>query len=72
MSTWAAWVPAIVTVIGWIFTMGLTTGRIKDQEVTLKDHHAILKDHDIKLDSLGNRMTASEAWREGYNAGKGR
>jgi hypothetical protein len=70
MSVWAAWTPAIITVVGWIFTLGMTMGRIKDQEVTLKDHHDILKDHGTQLNALGNRMTASEAWRQGYDAGR--
>lgn len=48
----------------------MLVGRIKDQEVTIKDHHDQLKDHGGKIENLGNRMTASEAWREGYNAGK--
>lgn len=72
----AIWIPCgitiVITAIGWIFTAGQTTGRIKDQELTLKDHHDTLKVHDGKLENLGNRMTASEAWRDGYNAGKGK
>jgi len=68
--TWAAWAPAIITLVGWIFTAGMVMGRIKNQEITAKDHDDQLKDHTIKIESLGNRMTASEAWREGYNAGR--
>ena len=67
---WQAWAPAIITLIAWVFTAGMTLGRIKDQEITLKDHHDQLKEHGSELNSLGNRMTASEAWRDGYNAGK--
>lgn len=48
----------------------MTLGRIKDQEVTIKDHHDQLKDHGLELKDLGNRMTASEAWFKGYEAGK--
>lgn len=70
MNQAAAWAPAFITIIFWIFTAGMTIGRIKDQEVTLKDHDDQLRAHDGKLDSLGNRMTASESWREGYNAGR--
>lgn len=66
---WAAWTPAIITLVGWIFTAGMVLGRIKNQEITLKDHDDQLKDYGTKLENLGNRMTASEAWREGYNAG---
>lgn len=74
---WAAWSPAFVTVIFWIFTAGMTIGRIKNQEDALKSHDDRLNDVDdrldgvgTKLENLGNRMTASEAWREGYNAGR--
>lgn len=70
MGTAAAWAPAVVTVIAWIFTAGMVTGRIKEQEDAIKDHHDRLNNHDAKLENLGNRMTASEAWREGYNAGR--
>lgn len=69
-TTIAAWAPAIVTIIFWIFTAGMTIGRIRDQEVTLKDHDGRLDAHDGKLENLGNRMTASESWRDGYNAGR--
>lgn len=67
---WAAWVPAIITILGWIFTAGMVIGRIKDQEITIKEHHDQLKDHGTKIESLGNRVTASEAWRDGYNAAR--
>lgn len=67
---WAAWAPAIITLVGWIFTAGMVLGRIKNQEVTLKDHDDQLKVHGTKIESLGNRVTASEAWREGYNAAR--
>lgn len=70
--TATAWIPAVITLLGWIFTAGMVTGRIKDQEITIKDHHDQLKDYGGKLENLGNRMTASEAWRDGYNAGKGK
>lgn len=70
MNQAAAWAPAIICVIGWIFTQGLTAGRIRDQEIALKEHDDQLKDHGGKLENLGNRMTASESWREGYNAGR--
>lgn len=66
---WSAWAPAIITILGWIFTAGMMTGRIKDQEITIKEHNDQLKGHAVKLEDLGNRMTASEAWLEGYNAG---
>lgn len=71
----AAWAPTAVAVITAIFIAGQITGRIKNQEQTLKDHHERFDDHEAKfdslgnrVDSLGNRMTAAEAWREGYNA----
>lgn len=69
---WAAWAPTLVTTVGVIFGAGSIFGRIKDQEKTIKSHHDRLEDHDDKIDKLGNRMTASEAWKEGYNAGRTR
>jgi hypothetical protein len=59
----AEWAPAIITVIAAIFTAGAVVGRIKDQELTIKGHDAWLKDHE-------KRITTSEAWRDGFAAGK--
>lgn len=65
---WSAWAPAIITVIGWIFTMGLTVGRINDQEKTLEDHHERLGEHTNKLESHAIAIAEGKAWREGYNS----
>lgn len=70
MGSAEGWAPAVITLIGWIFTAGMTIGRINGQEKTLKNHDDRLDGHDDKLENLGNRMTASESWREGYNAGR--
>lgn len=76
----SAWVPAIITVVGWIFTLGLTVGRINSQEKTLVEHDDRLNGQDVKLENhaaatatkLENHAIAIaklEAWKEGYNAG---
>jgi len=67
---WAAWGPTLVAIVTAIFIAGQVTGRIKDQEKTLAHHDERLDGHDTEIKDLGNRMTASEAWREGYNAGR--
>jgi hypothetical protein len=64
----AEWAPAIITVLAAIFTAGQLVGRIKNQEITLAEHHDSLCDHDARLDNHENRLNRSEAWREGYNA----
>jgi hypothetical protein len=66
---WAAWGPTIVAIVTAIFTAGLVTGRIRDQEKTLVDHHDRLNSHDTDIRSLSDRQARSEAWREGYSAG---
>lgn len=53
-----------------LFNHGQLVGRIKNQETALSEQHERLDGHDDELKDLGNRMTASEAWREGYNAGR--
>lgn len=67
---WAAWGPTIVAVVTAIFIAGQITGRIKDQEKTITDHHMRLGGHDTKLEDHGTRLAKAEAWREGYNAGR--
>lgn len=71
MGTWAAWAPAIITLISVVFLAGQITGRIKDQEDTLKNHNDRLNDHDGRLGDLDVAVAKAESWREGYNAGKG-
>jgi hypothetical protein len=68
VSDLSAWVPTIITAAAAIFTAGTLTGRIHNQETTLKEHHERLNLQEGEIKGLGNRMTASEAWREGYNA----
>lgn len=67
--TLAAWGPTIVAIVTAIFIAGQITGRIKDQEKTLLDHHDRLEGHDIKLEAHGLAIMEAKAWREGYNAG---
>lgn len=67
---WDVWAPTIVTLLGVIFLAGQVTGRIKDQENTIKSHNDRLNDHDGRLGDLDVAVAKAEAWREGYNAGK--
>lgn len=60
---WSAWGPTIVAVVTAIYMAG-SYGR------SVKDHDKRLDGHDEELKDLGTRMTASEAWTEGYNAGR--
>lgn len=69
---WAAWGPTIVALFTAIFIAGQVTGRIKDQEKTLAEHHGRLDGHDNKLESHAISITRMEAWKEGYNAGSTR
>ena len=64
------WAPTAVVIAGALFNHGQLVGRIRNQEITLKDHDERLDGHDSSINSLGNRMTAQEAWKEGYNAGR--
>lgn len=65
--TWAAWGPVLATVVAWIFIAGQITGRIKNQETTLKHHDDRLDGHDDKLENHGERLTAAEAYQRGYS-----
>jgi hypothetical protein len=67
--TWAAWGPTIVAIVTAIFIAGQITGRIKNQETTLVEHHDRLDGHDKKLEDHGLAIMEAKAWREGYNAG---
>jgi len=60
---WAAWGPTLVAIATAVFIAG-SYSRV------VKDHEKRLDVHDGKLEDLGTRMTAAEAWREGYNAGR--
>lgn len=60
---WATWAPAIITIATAIYIAG-GLGR------TIRDHDKRLDTHETELRDLGTRMTAAEAWREGYNAGR--
>lgn len=68
MEDLARWAPTIVAAITMIFTAGLLVGRIRNQELTLKDHHDRLNTIDTRLEGHSDRLARSEAWREGYNA----
>jgi uncharacterized ion transporter superfamily protein YfcC len=62
---WAAWGPTLLTLATAVFIAG-------SYSRTVKDHDKRLDGHDAEIKDLGTRMTASEAWREGYNAGRGK
>lgn len=70
MGTWAAWAPAIITLLTVIFGAGKIYGRIGDQELTLKRHDDTLLDHGERLDRHDIEMAEGRGWRQGYNAGK--
>lgn len=59
----AAWAPAIITAITCVFIAG-------QYRQTISDHSRRLDGLDLKVDDLSDRMTASEAWTEGYNAAR--
>lgn len=60
---WEAWSPAIVTLATAIFIAG-------SYSRTVKDHDKRLDGHDVEIKDLDTRMTASEAWADGYKAGR--
>ncbi len=62
---WSAWAPTIVSIGVAIFIAG-------QYSRTISDHGKRLDGLDLKVEDLGTRMTASEAWTEGYNAGRGK
>lgn len=72
MIDWSAWTPTIIVAGAAIFNHGQLVGRIKNQETALAEQHVRLDSHDVSINALGNRMTAVEAWNEGYNAGVAR
>jgi hypothetical protein len=65
---WAAWGPTIVAIVTAIFTAGLLTGRIRNQETTLVEHRKWLLGHDVKFMDHGERLARAEAWSAGYAA----
>jgi hypothetical protein len=71
MGTWAEWGPTIVAIVTAIFIAGQVTGRIKDQEKTLVRHDEILGEHATLLGKHAVSIAESQAWRRGYEAGKG-
>lgn len=70
MADLSGWAPAAIAVVTAIYTGGALVGRIKNQEITLKEHHDRLDNHDDRLSSLDVKAAESKAWREGYNVGK--
>jgi hypothetical protein len=60
---WGSWGPTIIAVVTAVFIAGAYAD-------TIRGHSKRLDAHDTKLDDLGTRVTAAEAWREGYNAGR--
>jgi hypothetical protein len=69
-TTWAAWGPTLVAIVTAIFTAGLLTGRIRNQETTLVEHRKWLLRHDENFVEQGERLARAEAWSEGYAAAK--
>jgi hypothetical protein len=65
----AAWLPAIITLVSVIFIAGQVTGRIKDQEKTLEKHDGRLNAHDSTLIDHAVRIARSEGFTQGFNAG---
>lgn len=72
MTNWSAWIPAFIALASALFVAGQTAGRIKGQEKTLARHEDWLSSHDTKLSAHDVEIAESRAWRDGYNAGKGR
>jgi len=70
MIDWSAWAPTGIVVAAALLNHGQLVGRINGQEKALAEHHGRLDEHDHSINNLGNRMTAAEAWKEGYNAGR--
>lgn len=70
MSQWAAWAPAIITLLTVIFGAGRIYGRIGGQERTLKRHDDDIENHARRLDGHDIELAVSRGWRDGYNAGK--
>lgn len=71
MNAWAMWAPTIVAILTAFFVAGKIAGRIGDQEKTLKQHNDRLDEHEDKLGAHAIAIAKSEAWRAGYEAGKG-
>lgn len=70
MSVLAAWAPAIITVITAIFIAGKIAGRIQGQESTLLRHENQLGEHEDRLNEHAVKIATSQAWQDGYKAGK--
>jgi len=66
---WSRWIPAIITLVGWIFTMGLTVGRINNQEIVLEEHDERLGDHDQDIQAHTIAIADMKARKEGYAEG---
>jgi hypothetical protein len=69
---WAAWIPTIFTVMSVFYLAGQLTGRIKDQEKVITDHHNKLTAHDEELGRHSISIAEAKAWRSGYDAATGR
>lgn len=70
MTEFTAWLPAIITALSAVFIAGQIAGRIRNQEKTLAKHDGRLEEHEDRLNDHDVLLAKSEAWRQGYNAGK--
>ena len=59
----ASWGPTLVAIITAVYIAG---GYGRD----LRSNTKRIDAHDVDIKDLGTRMTAAEAWRDGYNAGR--
>jgi flagellar biosynthesis/type III secretory pathway protein FliH len=66
---WARWAPAVITLIGWVFTMGLTVGRINNQEIALAEHDDRLEEHEQDIQSHTLALAKMDSRKEGYAEG---
>jgi hypothetical protein len=67
---WAAWGPTIISIVVGIVVIGKTIGRIDNQEKTLAQHDDRIVAVEDKTAAHDIAIAKSEAWREGFKAGK--
>lgn len=68
-QTLASWAPAIITLVGWVFSLGLTQGRINSQEIALAEHDERLGEHEQDIQSHTLRLAKMDARKEGFAEG---
>ncbi len=65
-------IAVLIQILGFAWLGGSENRRGRDNSLRLDQQGASLEDHRTRLDGHDVRLERIDAWRDGYNAGRGK